>query len=66
MPTRWNSPLRVNAPALGAVNLHRRVIEDDTGLLLAGLEGSLQYNEGPYQYSQQELLVPWLLVLFPA
>lgn len=43
----------------GAVNLHRRVIEDDTGLLLAGLEGSLQYNEGPYQYSQQEY---WFMV----
>ncbi|HBF40806.1 MAG TPA: metallophosphoesterase [Anaerolineaceae bacterium] len=52
----------------GAVNLHRRVLEDDTGLLLAGLEGSLQYNRGPYQYSQNEYwymvyrLVPSLLL----
>jgi len=38
----------------GTVNLHQRVIEDDTGLLLAGLEGSLQYNRGPYQYTQVE------------
>jgi Icc-related predicted phosphoesterase len=51
----------------GAVNLHQRVIEDDTGLLLAGLEGSLQYNRGPYQYTQAEYwfkafrLVPALL-----
>jgi hypothetical protein len=51
----------------GAVNLNQRVIEDDTGLLLAGLEGSLQYNRGPYQYTQAEYwfkafrLVPALL-----
>lgn len=43
----------------GAVNLHRRVMEDDTGLLLAGLEGSLQYNRGPYQYSQNDY---WYMV----
>jgi uncharacterized protein len=51
----------------GAVNLHQRVIRDDTGLLLAGLEGCLQYNNGPYQYSQAQYwrkalrLVPGLL-----
>lgn len=44
----------------GAVNLHRRVIEDDTGLLLAGLEGSLLYNYGPHQYSQSRY---WLMAL---
>jgi len=52
----------------GAVNLHQRVVEDDTGLLLAGLEGCLRYNNGPYQYSQGEFwmkvfrLVPGLLI----
>lgn len=52
----------------GATNLHRRTCEDDTGLLLAGLEGSLQYNQGPYQYTQSEYwmqafsLVPSLLI----
>ncbi len=36
----------------GAIDLHQRVIEDDSGLLLAGLEGCITYNEGPYQYTQ--------------
>jgi len=52
----------------GAIDLHQRVIEDDTGILLAGLEGSLQYNRGAYQYSQNEYwykvfnMVPALMV----
>lgn len=52
----------------GAKDLHQKVVEDDSGLLLAGLEGSLQYNKGPYQYSQNEYwfmvfnLVPKLLL----
>src|SRR5438309_4278941 len=38
------------------------------GLLLAGFDGSMRYNNGAYQYSQAEMfgavrsLVPWLLV----
>lgn len=39
----------------GAINLHQRNIVDDTGLLLAGIEGCLRYNMGPYQYSQGEM-----------
>ncbi len=52
----------------GAFDLHEKVHEDDTGLLLAGLEGSLRYNNGPYQYTQNEYwfnafrLVPRLLM----
>jgi uncharacterized protein len=52
----------------GVVDLNQRVIEDETGLLLAGLEGSLQYNRGPYQYTQDEYwvkafrLVPRLMI----
>ncbi len=52
----------------GAVDLHRRVIRDPSGLLLAGIEGSLNYNNGKYQYTQQEMwmmvfkLVPSLLI----
>jgi hypothetical protein len=38
----------------GGQNLHQRVIEDDTGLLMAGLEGCVRYNRGPYQYTQNE------------
>lgn len=38
------------------------------GLLLAGFDGSLRYNDGAYQFSQGEMhaavrrLIPWLLV----
>lgn len=44
----------------GAVDVHHRCVEDDTGLLLAGLEGSLRYNQGPYQYTQGQY---WQMVL---
>jgi Icc-related predicted phosphoesterase len=43
----------------GGVDLHRRVI-DHQGLILAGVEGSLRYRPGPFQYSQMEM---WLHVL---
>lgn len=52
----------------GAIDLHQRVVEDETGILLAGLEGSLQYNLGAYQYSQSQYwfkvfrLVPKLII----
>ncbi len=51
----------------GAVDLHGKVLRDDTGVLLAGVEGCLRYNEGPHQYTQAEMwtqvfrLVPGLL-----
>jgi Icc-related predicted phosphoesterase len=44
----------------GCRNLHRQVVRDDSGLLLAGIEGSIRYNSGPYQYTQSEM---WLQVL---
>jgi Icc-related predicted phosphoesterase len=49
----------------GAIDLHRRVIRDPSGLLLAGIEGSLRYNYGSHQYSQVEM---WNMVfgLVPA
>lgn len=43
----------------GAVDLHRRVKRASNGLLVAGIEGSLRYNNGPNQYSQAEM---WSLV----
>jgi Icc-related predicted phosphoesterase len=52
----------------GAVDLHERVLEDSSGLLLAGLEGCVTYNMGPYQYTQQQYwqkvfrLVPRMLI----
>jgi Icc-related predicted phosphoesterase len=38
----------------GAHDLHQQVVEDETGLILAGLEGCVQYNQGPYQYTQTQ------------
>jgi len=52
---------------LGADNLHRRIFKDH-GLLLAGVEGSIQYNQRtPYQYTQGRMwshvfkLIPGML-----
>jgi Icc-related predicted phosphoesterase len=49
----------------GGINLHRRCLRDrETGLLLAGLEGCLQYNRGLYQYTQEDFwLWAWMLSL---
>lgn len=50
----------------GAIDLHRQVI-CHAGLLLAGVEGSVRYKDGPFQYSQAEMwgnvwsMVPRLL-----
>ncbi|HLF90706.1 MAG TPA: metallophosphoesterase [Anaerolineales bacterium] len=50
----------------GAVDLHRQTMCHN-GLLMAGIEGSVRYKEGPFQYSQGEMwglvasLVPKLL-----
>lgn len=45
----------------GSINLHRKVVKDKkTGLLLAGIQGCLRYNNGDYQYSQFQM---WLMVL---
>lgn len=52
----------------GAVDLHQRVIRDSSGLLLAGIEGSIRYNYGAHQYTQAEMwsmaysLVPGLML----
>lgn len=52
----------------GGIDLHRRVVRDESGLLLAGIEGSLKYNRGKYQYTQNEMwlftarMVPKLLL----
>lgn len=39
----------------GGVNLHRRVVRDQSGLLLAGIEGCQFYNQGAHQYTQEEM-----------
>jgi Icc-related predicted phosphoesterase len=38
----------------GCVNIHRRVV-NHRGLLIAGLEGSMRYREGDYQYVPFEM-----------
>lgn len=44
----------------GGVDLHRKVTRDPSGLLMAGIEGSLNYNNGRFQYTQGEM---WSMVL---
>ena len=45
----------------GGADLHNKVVRDpESGLILAGIEGSLRYKPGDYQYSQFEM---WLMVL---
>ena len=38
----------------GAIDLHRKVVLEQ-GLILAGVEGSLRYRHGPFQYTQTEM-----------
>jgi len=47
----------------GGVNIHGRCVAY-RGLLLAGVEGCLQYNFGPYQYSQRRMW-GWVFSLIP-
>jgi len=42
----------------GGLDLHRRVL-NYRGIVLAGVEGSLRYRDGPFQYNQLEM---WLHV----
>ena len=54
----------------GVVDLHRKIAVCEN-FILAGIEGSLRYRPGPYQYTQSEmwsfvfLMVPTLLKRFP-
>ncbi len=38
----------------GCVDIDQRVVEH-AGLLIAGLEGSMRYKQGPYQYTQRQM-----------
>lgn len=51
----------VRAQPGGCVDLDRRVLEH-RGLLLAGLEGSLRYKPGPFQYSEPEMRLRSMLL----
>lgn len=44
---------------MGGLDIHRKTQRTSNGLLIAGIEGSLRYNNGPYQYTQREM---WLNV----
>jgi len=43
----------------GGIDLHRKIVREKE-LLIAGIEGSLRYRDGPFQYSQDEM---WLHVI---
>ncbi len=49
----------------GAIDLDQRCRYDIAGVLLAGVEGCLRYNDGPYQYSQTEMWVKVLNLVVP-
>jgi Icc-related predicted phosphoesterase len=53
-PMEYSDELGGRSEPHGAVDLHRRV-KNHKGLLLAGVQGSLRYRPGPYQYSQAEM-----------
>jgi hypothetical protein len=44
----------------GGIDIHRKIKQDSSGLLMAGIEGSIRYNYGPQQYTQIEM---WTMVL---
>jgi hypothetical protein len=48
----------------GAVDLHKTTVRDESGLLMAGIEGSVRYNFGDHQYTQGEMwsMAYWLAV----
>lgn len=49
---------------LGAIDIHRKVVVFE-GLLFGGVEGSLRYRSGPYQYTDAEMW--WYVIgLIPA
>ncbi len=62
----YSGPVQRTAPG-GGVNLHRKIINHQ-GLLLGGVEGSLRYRSGQFQYTQEEMwqhvwsLVPALML----
>jgi Icc-related predicted phosphoesterase len=46
----------------GGTDLHLRVV-NHKGLILAGVEGSLKYREGPFQYTQSQMWVHIMLLV---
>ena len=53
-PMRLHHPAALPGPG-GCVNIDGKVVEYK-GLLIAGLEGSMRYKPGPYQYTQKEMM----------
>ena len=50
----------------GAIDLHKKVVYDhQSNLILAGIQGSLRYNRGDYQYTQRQMMIQ-VLHLVPA
>ena len=57
-PVEMSLGVRRTSP-WGAKDLHQQVVRDHSGLLMAGIEGSIRYNNGKYQYTQGEM---WWMV----
>jgi Icc-related predicted phosphoesterase len=47
----------------GGIDLHRRMLRDPSGLLMAGFEGCLRYNNSRFQYTQSQM---WRMALLIA
>lgn len=62
----FNKDIQLSGPG-GGTNLHRKTIREKD-LIIAGVEGSLRYREGPFQYDQGEMwqhvfsLIPRLIL----
>lgn len=54
-PMEYSDELGARSYPHGGIDLHRKVINHH-GLLMAGVQGSLRYRSGPYQYTQGEML----------
>jgi Icc-related predicted phosphoesterase len=58
-PTVENGSIWEKQYPLGGCNLHRKFVHTTGGLLMAGVEGSLRYNTGPHQYTQNQM---WMYI----
>lgn len=53
---RHSTPgLKIDLSHDGGVNLHQRSLLFEKKLLFLGMEGSIRYNRGPAQYTQEEM-----------
>jgi uncharacterized protein len=62
----WTSEGSVRKEPAGCINIHGKTVLIN-GLLIGGIQGSMRYNKGPYQYTETQIrgelskLIPFLL-----